>query len=100
MQLKRYGNLVNYIIADSFNETLLNMIFFTIESRVNKVLELQADDTVTLKDKVVGNVKQMWTRKIVDEVNDWFIWSNKDKDEEDIFLTAIDESELKMKGTI
>ena len=63
------------------------------------MLELQADDTVTLKDKV-GNDKQMWTRKIVDEVNDWFIWSNKDKDEEDIFLTAIDESELKMKGTI
>ena len=64
------------------------------------MLELQDDDTVTLKDKVNGNDKQMWTRKIVDEVNDWFIWSNKDKDEEDIFLTAIDESELKMKGTI
>ena len=74
--------------------------FFAIESRVNKVLELQDDDTVTLKDKVDDNEKQMWTRKIVDEVNDWFIWSNKDKDEEDIFLTAIDESELKMKGTI
>ena len=74
--------------------------FFAIESRVNKVLELQDDDTVTLKDKVDNNEKQMWTRKIVDEVNDWFIWSNKDKDEEDIFLTAIDESELKMKGTI
>ena len=64
------------------------------------MLELQDDDTVTLKDKVDNNEKQMWTRKIVDEVNDWFIWSNKDKDEEDIFLTAIDESELKMKGTI
>ena len=66
------------------------------------MLELQDDDTVTLKDKVDDNEKQMWTRNMVDELNNWFIWSNKDKDNKDtnIFLTATDKSELKMKGTI
>ena len=52
------------------------------------------------------NDKQKWTRKTVDEVENWFIWSNKYMDEEgemDVeyinkFLSAPDDSVLKMKG--
>ena len=52
------------------------------------------------------NKYQKWTRKVVDEVEDWFIWSNKAKDEagqaddnlRNKFLAAPDNTVLNMQG--
>ena len=66
--------------------------FHVTASRMNKVLELQSDDkTIILKDNNVEEMKQMWTRRTVDEVGNWFIWSNAEgKSERDKHLVQRD----------
>ena len=55
------------------------------------------DDDVILADKESRNKKQMWTRNTVDELENWFIWSNADVNENK-FLAATSQETLQMKG--
>ena len=57
------------------------------------------DDDVILADKESSNKKQMWTRNTVDELENWFIWSNAEGTD-DKFLAAPNENDLKMEGMI
>ena len=49
-----------------------------------------------------ANENQKWKRQSVDEVENWFMWSNiaHDKKSTNEFLAAPDNSALKMKGKI
>ena len=63
-------------------------------------MELQDDGTTVLKaknDNDDTNTKQKWTRKAVDEYENWFIWSNA-AESSNKFLAAPDKSALVMKG--
>ena len=61
-------------------------------------MELHDDNMIILADKDVNNNDQMWTRRSVDELENWFIWSNSEVTEEK-FLSAPDNENLIMKGT-
>ena len=75
----------------------LSILFYSIDSRINKVLE-QTDDGVILADKKDNSdLRQMWTRYTVDELDNWFIWSNADVNENK-FLAATSQETLQMKG--
>ena len=75
----------------------LSILFYSIDSRINKVLE-QTDDGVILADKKDNSdLRQMWTRYTVDELDNWFIWSNADVNENK-FLAATSEKTLQLKG--
>ena len=66
---------------------------------MDKVLELQDDGTVSLVTLDDTMDKQKWTFTIADEVDDWFIWSNKAEDQsKNKFLSATDNSNLIMMG--
>ena len=68
-------------------------------------MELQDDgftQTLTLKEMDGANENQKWKRQSVDEVENWFMWSNSahDKKSTNEFLAAPDNSALKMKSKI
>ena len=69
------------------------------DSRINQVLELQDNGTAILVTLDDARDQQKWTYTIADEVDDWFIWSNKAEDQsKNKFLSAIDNFNLILMG--
>ena len=62
-------------------------------------MERQNNDMndVMLAEKEDSNLRQLWTRYTVDELDNWFIWSNADVNENK-FLAATSQETLQMKG--
>ena len=61
------------------------------------MLELQDDGTIVLATKDDSEKKQKWTRTIVDQILELFVWSNIAGDTNK-FLATLDDSTLVMKG--
>merc|ERR1712223_68466 len=67
------------------------------DARKELVLELGNDNSITLTDKSNNNNQQMWTRWLVDEMDNWFVWSNDNDNTTKNFVAAPDETTLESK---
>merc|ERR1712223_1568262 len=67
------------------------------DARKELVLELGNDNSITLTDKSNNNNQQMWTRWLVDEMGNWFVWSNDNDNTTKNFVAAPDETTLESK---
>ena len=70
-----------------------------LDARKELVLELGNDNSITLTEKS-NNDEQKWTRWLVDEMNNWFVWSNVADATTKNFVAAPDENTLKLTRNI
>ena len=71
-----------------------------LDARKELVLELGNDNSITLTVKSNNNNQQMWTRWLVDEMDNWFVWSNDNDNTTKNFVAAPDETTLESKGNV